>query len=95
MEFIKTGIVPPPGSALPTNSKGLFVPHHYCGFCNVVRDMDIDEKLLRCSRCKGVYYDSEDCQRRHWSTHKLVCGINPNSIDADLSQYRVTYDEKK
>ena len=28
---------------------------------------------LRCSRCKVVYYCNQDCQRKHWPTHKFTC----------------------
>lgn len=29
--------------------------------------------LRRCSRCRSVGYCSEDCQKAHWSEHKLAC----------------------
>ena len=45
-----------------------------CSRCNL-------EGLLRCSRCKEVYYCSSQCQRNDWRHHKLVC----NSLPADLS----------
>ncbi len=31
------------------------------------------EKLLRCTRCKGVRYCGRECQKAHWSQHKQHC----------------------
>ncbi|KZP33789.1 hypothetical protein FIBSPDRAFT_846955 [Athelia psychrophila] len=30
---------------------------------------------FRCSKCKGVYYCSSECQREDWKYHKSVCDI--------------------
>ena len=30
--------------------------------------------FARCSRCKLAVYCSKECQRQHWSRHKLACG---------------------
>lgn len=38
--------------------------------CNVC---DRTENLLRCSRCKSVYYCSKDHQRQDWKKHKPEC----------------------
>jgi len=27
----------------------------------------------RCGKCRKIFYCSAECQREHWSTHKLVC----------------------
>jgi hypothetical protein len=38
-------------------------------------------KLLRCSRCSGVFYRGKEEQRRHWKTHKKVCQVtSPEEI---------------
>lgn len=29
---------------------------------------------LRCAQCQAIYYCSLDCQRRHWKSHKSLCG---------------------
>lgn len=29
--------------------------------------------MMRCSKCKSVYYCSQMCQRDHWNTHKVMC----------------------
>lgn len=38
-------------------------------------------KLLRCSRCSGVFYRGKEEQRQHWKTHKKVCLVtSPDEI---------------
>ena len=32
-----------------------------------------EKELLKCSRCKKVYYCGADCQRKNWPSHKLIC----------------------
>eukprot|EP00485_Elphidium_margaritaceum_P008137 CAMPEP_0202693664 /NCGR_PEP_ID=MMETSP1385-20130828/7710_1 /ASSEMBLY_ACC=CAM_ASM_000861 /TAXON_ID=933848 /ORGANISM="Elphidium margaritaceum" /LENGTH=343 /DNA_ID=CAMNT_0049349373 /DNA_START=14 /DNA_END=1045 /DNA_ORIENTATION=+ len=39
-----------------------------CGYCGKTK-----EKMLRCSKCKAVYYCSAMCQRPHWKQHKKTC----------------------
>lgn len=29
--------------------------------------------LMRCSRCRVVWYCCTECQERHWGAHRLVC----------------------
>jgi zinc finger MYND domain-containing protein 10 len=31
------------------------------------------EAFKRCSKCKGVWYCSRDCQVGHWPEHKAKC----------------------
>ncbi|KAG0696832.1 hypothetical protein DFH29DRAFT_857610 [Suillus ampliporus] len=31
------------------------------------------DKILKCSKCKGVWYCSKECQKKHWPIHKLGC----------------------
>lgn len=34
---------------------------------------DLQEKPMRCSRCKSVYYCGPECQKTHWKRHCKVC----------------------
>lgn len=36
--------------------------------------------LAKCSRCKGVYYCSKECQVQDWKTHKVNCKKVNNSV---------------
>lgn len=38
-----------------------------------------EQKMFKCSRCLITRYCSTQCQKNHWSTHKLKCKV----IDAD------------
>lgn len=42
-----------------------------CGHCSNTGD-----NLLRCSRCKCVYYCNAQCQKSHWPSHKVICKPN-------------------
>jgi hypothetical protein len=45
--------------------------HPYCSTCY---DKSSEEKpLLKCSRCKLVYYCSVDCQKENFGAHKKTC----------------------
>lgn len=34
---------------------------------------------LKCAACSSVYYCSQNCQKKHWSTHKTECKKSSNS----------------
>ena len=52
-----------------------------CEFCGAVNN------LLRCARCKSVFYCSKDHQLKHWKKHKSVCKehIVDDRLDKDIS----------
>ena len=39
--------------------------------CNTCANTE--KELLRCTRCKAVYYCGSECQKKDWPTHKLKC----------------------
>jgi hypothetical protein len=43
--------------------------------------------LLRCSRCKDVWYSSIDSQRNHWKLHKKTCTPLSPELAVDISRY--------
>ncbi|GJE88907.1 zinc finger MYND domain-containing protein [Phanerochaete sordida] len=46
--------------------------------CMNCRKQMEEKKLKRCSRCKGAFYCSSECQTEHWrSKHKFSCTPNP------------------
>lgn len=44
--------------------------HKLCAQCNK------NNSNMQCSRCKKAFYCSQNCQKAHWSNHKLVCVKN-------------------
>ncbi len=46
----------------------------HCAMCGI----DLTEKIGRkcCGGCKNQIYCNEECQRKHWKEHKLVCQKN-------------------
>lgn len=54
-----------------------------CEACHTRGDSYADKSLLRCSKCRIVWYCSVECQRARWSEHKHVCGANKWLYDCD------------
>lgn len=48
-------------------------PPKACAQCGALKAGDGTGKLLRCSKCKAVYYCGAEHQRSHWRSHKYVC----------------------
>ncbi|KAK4957656.1 hypothetical protein LTR10_005623 [Elasticomyces elasticus] len=42
-----------------------------CAICGT--NPNSDSHLLCCAGCKHIRYCSKECQKRHWSYHKLIC----------------------
>lgn len=45
-----------------------------CAVCNR------SDKLLRCSRCKVVFYCTKEHQRRDWKRHREFCATHPARV---------------
>jgi hypothetical protein len=49
-----------------------------CGYCFRLGTKGVifehKHELLKCDRCKEVFYCNRDCQRKHWQVHKQTCG---------------------
>lgn len=52
----------------------------YCFNCRMI------EKCTRCSKCKGAFYCSGECQKRHWTdgNHKARC-MAPLDLDIETA----------
>jgi len=48
----------------------IIIPIDKCYVCNN------KDNLLSCSTCKNILYCGKDCQRLHWSIHKINCNKN-------------------
>lgn len=44
----------------------IIIPTDKCFVCN-------KNSLLSCSICKNIFYCGKECQRSHWSVHKITC----------------------
>jgi len=45
-----------------------------CRKCNkMVQSLEFQKSLLKCSRCKSVFYCSKECQVTDWKAHKPFC----------------------
>jgi hypothetical protein len=54
--------------------------HKTCEICKTHND-----KMYLCSKCKGVYYCSQNCQKQDWKRHKQNCDIS--YIDSDITKF--------
>ena len=69
-----------------------------CEICGI-------ESSSKCGKCKSVYYCGADHQRKHWGTHKKVCGksvtsteisrpsISPTKSDDEIFQCQLCKEE--
>jgi hypothetical protein len=53
---------------------------HMCGHCKKRETMN-GSKLMKCQRCKVIYYCSKECQVADWKGHKKLCTeISSNTV---------------
>ena len=46
--------------------------YKYCSYCNY---MQLQCKLLQCTKCKTTYYCGKTCQLGNWPIHKTICNL--------------------
>ncbi len=81
-DFLATGASFKESTALALERDLIFVENG-CGnpSCPTDRgDLLTQAKTYRCARCHITLYCGKDCQRAHWSVHKLSC--RPTEPDA-------------
>lgn len=79
-----------------------FVPTYdkWCLFC------DSKNCLLRCSKCKYVYFCNKECQQKSWKIHKkhcnrdlfslcINCGLNNTEIKCENKNCKIGYCSEK
>lgn len=63
------GVARPAGDVNQTSHRQRRV--RACATCSITSDHGME--LLRCSRCESVHYCGQECQRKHWPSHRAVC----------------------
>ena len=61
--------------------------------CNVCQQEE--GELLRCSRCKKVYYCGQECQKKDWAEHKQTCKKMNESSEGNSSHNKENVEKKK
>ena len=57
----------------PQRLQNLMAGRRLCDFCKK-SESQLKKKVLTCSRCKGAFYCSQECQKKDWKKgHKRVC----------------------
>lgn len=60
----------------------------FCAECLKSREV---HPLLRCSKCKYVFYCSKNCQKSHWTLHKKECSFIARSNATPGATLRVIF----
>uniref|UniRef100_A0A8C7WFK1 ubiquitinyl hydrolase 1 n=1 Tax=Oncorhynchus mykiss TaxID=8022 RepID=A0A8C7WFK1_ONCMY len=70
------------------------IPISKCAAC-LKPPLSDEEKLKRCTRCYRVGYCNQVCQKKHWSSHKVLCGPNIENVGlpflVSVPESRLTY----
>lgn len=53
----------------------VYVTTNICAYCMETKSQYETPRFLKCSRCKQVRYCSQECQTKHWHTHKKGCNV--------------------
>ncbi|TCD63309.1 hypothetical protein EIP91_005690 [Steccherinum ochraceum] len=62
-----------PETRTPWKPSGSGSSSSACAQCGAQKGSSTGEELLRCSRCKNVFYCSKECQKAAWKQHKSAC----------------------
>ena len=73
---------------------GMKEGYKYCRNCNKMDcSLDFQNSLMRCSRCKGAFYCSRECQVADWKRHKPICQpVTSSEKTARLFTEQTLYD---
>jgi hypothetical protein len=76
----QANILSPGGTLQPYEGKNLSLHDQpYCRSCNAEEKEGVS--LLRCTRCKLMYYCSRECQKEDFPNHKRVCRKIQRQVD--------------
>lgn len=82
-------------SSLFWNSKD-HIPKEMSNTCAICAKSSTQQTLLRCSRCKQIYYCGAEHQKQHWTEHRKVCSVREtSSIEVNTREERVKRRIKK
>lgn len=65
-------------------------PSTACDGCRL-SEVEKDLRFRRCSACLAVWYCSQECQRKVWPTHKLICRQSRQQPADDLHESRLHF----
>ena len=61
-----------------------------CRYCNKAElNPEFQLSLKTCSRCKQAYYCTQDCQKKDWKEHRLVCRKQSLACTTDNTSQRI------
>ena len=61
-----------------------------CRYCNKAEDNpEFQLSLKTCSRCKQAHYCTQDCQKKDWKKHRLVCCKHSLAANTDNTSEKI------